>query len=55
MRQQVFEFLKAPAQKLPIALEDAIRRELVERLGELMVAVWREGRRSGDERNSDKR
>jgi hypothetical protein len=54
MRQQVFEFLRAPAQKLPIALEDAIRRELVERLAELMVAVWREGRRSSDERNSDK-
>ena len=31
MRQQVFEFLKPSAQKLPISLEEAIRRELVSR------------------------
>ena len=55
MRQQVFEFLKPSAQKLPISLEEAIRRELVRRLAELMVAVWREGRRDDDERNSEKR
>lgn len=55
MRQQVFEFLKPCAQELPVALEEAIRRELVERLAELMVAVWREGRRSPGERNSGKR
>jgi hypothetical protein len=55
MRQQVFEFLKAPAQKLPIALETAIRRELAERMAELVVAVWMSGRSSGDERNSRKR
>jgi len=55
MRQQVFEFLRPSAQKLPINLEEAIRRELMSRLAELMIAVWREGRRDDDERNSGKR
>jgi hypothetical protein len=55
MRQQVLEFLRPSAQKLPVPLEDTIRRELVERLAELMVAVWREGRRSDGERDSGQR
>ena len=32
MRQQVFEFLKAPAQLLPIGLDAAIQREVAERM-----------------------
>ena len=55
MRQQVFEFLRASAQKLPVTLEDAVRRELLRGMAELVVAVWKAGRSNADERQTGKR
>jgi hypothetical protein len=55
MRQQVFEFLRAPAQKLPVTLEDAVQQELLRAMAELVVAVWKAERSSADERRTGKR
>jgi hypothetical protein len=55
MRQQVFEFLRVAAPKLPVVLDTAVRRELAGRVAELIAAVWRKGRRQDDERSSGER
>jgi hypothetical protein len=55
MRQQIFDFLRAPAQKLPVSLHDAVRRELLRGMAELVVAVWKAARSSDDERRTGKR
>jgi hypothetical protein len=52
MRQKVFEFLRAAAQKVPIALEQGVKRELVRRLAEVIVAVWRAEGSSNDEQSA---
>jgi hypothetical protein len=52
MRQQVFEFLRGAARKLPIALEQGVQRELVRRMAEVIVVVWRAGGSNDDERSA---
>ena len=54
MRQRVFEFLRATAQKAPIALEQRVQRELVHRMAEVIVAVWRAEGSNDDERSAGK-
>jgi hypothetical protein len=55
MRQQLFEFFRAPAQKLPITLEDAVQQELLRAMAELVVTVWKDERSNADERQTGKR
>jgi hypothetical protein len=55
MKQQVFEFLRVPAQKLAVSLHDAVRQELLLAMAELVVAVWKGGRSNADERRAAER
>jgi hypothetical protein len=54
MRQKVFEFLRPGAQKVSIALEQQVQRELVRRMAEVIVAVWRAEGRNNNERSAGK-
>lgn len=54
MRQKVFEFLMATAQKVPIALEKGVQRELVRTMAEVIMAVWHAEGSSNNEPSAGK-